>query len=223
MKLRYWLGGLGVGFLLLASWILWDLFNPRTHDLRKFDGHEVARLETAMWRSYYDHQPVKLFGQLTQLLRTQYGFPFWRSVAGGFYAARAAEVFQTGHARAEYMRALPDLVSYYTLVHRTTTPPFDVNKTAALELEWWIIHRERATYGKKELDQSLADLQAEIYGRPAGDFAEHAGARADAMELRDERAESGSPSADDWRRIGQMLDVSWTSIQRTVAGARKQN
>ena len=42
-------------------------------------------LETAMWRSYYDHQPVRLFGQLSELMRTQYGFPFWRSIVGAFH------------------------------------------------------------------------------------------------------------------------------------------
>src|SRR5205814_10534301 len=118
---------------------------------------------------YYDHQPVRLFGQLSELMRTQYGFPFWRSIVGAFYAARAAEVFQRGHSRDEYMRALPDLVSYYGLVRKTTVPPFDLDKAAALELEWWIIHRERATAGKEALDRSLADLQAGLYGRPASD------------------------------------------------------
>jgi hypothetical protein len=45
-----------------------------------------------MWRSYYDHRPVKLFGELTELLRTPSGFPFWRSVPGAFYAARSLEL-----------------------------------------------------------------------------------------------------------------------------------
>lgn len=215
-----WLRWLAVAVLLLAAWISWDLLNPRTHDLREFDGHEVARLETAMWRSYYDHQPVRLFGELTELLRTQYGFPFWRSVEGGFYAARAAEVFQAGHNRGEYMRALPDLVTYYGLVRRTSTQAFDVNRAASLELEWWIVHRERDTYGKAALDKSLADLQAAIYQRPVEVFAEHAISRADAMVLRDVRAESGAPSSDDWRQIGKLLDVSWVSAQKVVSGPR---
>jgi hypothetical protein len=58
MTSRRWLAGLGVVSLALGSWILWELFNPRTHDLRRFDGHEVARVETAMWRA-----PRKYFGR----------------------------------------------------------------------------------------------------------------------------------------------------------------
>jgi hypothetical protein len=216
--LRY----VGIGILLLSAWIAWDMAKPRTHDLREFDGREVERLETAMWRSYYDHRPVALFAELSELLRTQYGFPFWRSVAGAYYAARAAVVFQAGSRRTEYERALPALVSYYALIRRTNTPSFDVNKAAALELEWWIVHRERTRYGTPALERSLADLQAAIYARPGSDFEEHARARAEAMLLRDEQAgddqaDDKTSSAVDWKRIGELLDVSWRSAQNAAS------
>ena len=193
--------------LLLGAWIAWDMDAPRAHDLREFDGHEVGRLETDMWRSYYEHRPVRLFGELAETLRTQYGFPLWRSYTGAFYAARAAEVFQAGHGRSDYMRALPDLVKYYALIRRSTTPAFDVNKVAALELEWWIIHRERKQYGREALDRSLAELQAAIYQQPSELFTEHARARADGMLLRDQRGETGSPSPEDWKKVQDFLDV----------------
>jgi hypothetical protein len=37
--------------LAIAGWVLNDLYAPRTAHLREFDADEVARLETAMWRS----------------------------------------------------------------------------------------------------------------------------------------------------------------------------
>jgi hypothetical protein len=37
---------------LLICGVLYDLYFPRTTHLREFDPDEVARLETAMWRSY---------------------------------------------------------------------------------------------------------------------------------------------------------------------------
>lgn len=206
----------GLALLILAIWIVWDLSGRREHDLRDFDPHEVARIETAMWRSYYDHQPVRLFGQMTELLRSEYGFPFWRSVVGGFYAARAAEVFQAGHQRSDYERALPGLRRYYAMVRQTTTPVFDVNAVARLELEWWIIHRQQGQYTPADLDRSLAELQAAIYSRPAILFAGHAQAREIAMLLRDAGGRRGSPSEAEWRRIGTLLDSSWDSLHKVV-------
>jgi len=45
--------------LVTIAWIVFDLYAPRTAHLRDFDADEVARLETAMWRSYYDKQRVR--------------------------------------------------------------------------------------------------------------------------------------------------------------------
>ena len=50
-----------------ASW-------PRQADLRGFEPAEIARLETAMWRDYYEKRYVALFGHLYELSRTQFGF-----------------------------------------------------------------------------------------------------------------------------------------------------
>jgi len=58
---------------LLLCGALYDLFYPRTTKMREFDPDEVARLEAAMWRSYYEQQRLTLFNQLAELLRTQYG------------------------------------------------------------------------------------------------------------------------------------------------------
>jgi len=194
-----------------ALWITEDLYFPRRHDLRSFDPVQVASLETAMWRSYYDHRALDLFAELTRLLRQEYGMPLWRSWLAAYHAARAAEVFQRGHNRGEYERALPDLVSFYRLILRTSSADFDVSAAARLELEWWIVHRERERHPPGDLEQALAVLQAEIYHLPAERFAEHARARAEAMLLRDARAAGA-----DWSEIGRLLSLSWSSLHRAV-------
>jgi hypothetical protein len=212
-----WLITLGTVFVLLTGWIIRDLTVHEPHSLRRFDPHEVARLETDMWRSYYGRSRIRLAQQLVELLREQFQLPVWQSVAGAVYAARAAAVFQDGHNRAEYERALPDLVRYYSLIRAASEEPFPVEQTARLELEWWIIHRERAHHAPGDLERSLADLQAEIYHQPHEVFAEHAQARAEAMLIRDTRQEAGNVTEEDWSRIGRLLDTSWTSLQTTVS------
>jgi hypothetical protein len=213
MARRWWL----VPILLLGGWIAMDVTVPQHSSLTNFDGHEVGRLETEMWRSYYEHRRVALFAELVRLLRDQYHVPFWQACRGAYDAARAAVVFQRGHNRAEYAQALPDIIRFYTIIRRDSDIEFPVREAAQLELEWWIIHRERAAHPPGDLERSLAALQAAIYGKPASFLAEHAKARADAMLIRDTRAEAGGVSEQDWRRIGDLLDTSWVSLQAAVA------
>ncbi|MDX1980359.1 MAG: hypothetical protein SFV51_08825, partial [Bryobacteraceae bacterium] len=110
-------------------------------------------------------------------------------------------------------RALPNLVRYYRAILPAAA---DAGRAGKLELEWWIIHRERSRYGRADLENALAGLQAAIYALPAGSFATHARLRAQAMLLRDQKSEAGGVSEEDWRRIRALLDESWDSLHRAV-------
>jgi len=81
---------------LLIGGVAFDLYYPRTTRMREFDPDEVARLETAMWRSYYEKQQARLFNQLTELLRTQYHMPLVHSNQVAYYAGECSLCFQTG-------------------------------------------------------------------------------------------------------------------------------
>jgi hypothetical protein len=200
-----------VGLGLLSIWVGIDLWGPRSHDLRDFDPAEVGRLDSEMWRSYYEKRRLQLFLQLGQVLREQYGLPRLRSYVTALNAARSAVVFQRGHNRAEYDRALPPLRRFYDAIARVSATKFDPERAARLELEWWIVHRERAMHAPGDLPQALADLQGELFGLPAARFLGHARERAEAMLLRDEAA-----AAPDWLRIEQKLRRSWTLLWQEV-------
>jgi hypothetical protein len=201
---------------LLICGLLYDLYYPRTTHLREFDPDEVARLETAMWRSYYDKQQLRLFNQLTEMLRTQYHMPLFRSNRVAYHAANAAFVFKRGKQRSDYEKALPDLVKFYAEIRKLSDIPFDVDRAAQLELEWWIIHRQRAQHAPGDLEKALAELQAEIYRVPVGRLIEHGRLRAEAMTIRDTKAEAGGVSESDWARINELLKESWRSLQNAV-------
>ncbi|HWS85392.1 MAG TPA: hypothetical protein VN282_00235 [Pyrinomonadaceae bacterium] len=211
-----WLKYGAVLVVVLLAWAAYDLYAPRRTSLREFDADEVARLETAMWRSYYSRRRVKLFNELAELLRTQYRLPLLRSNAVAYRAAKAAFVFKDGKGRPDYERALPDLVSFYQSIRAVSDTDFDVRRAARLELEWWIVHRERRRHAPGDLDRALADLQAEIFRLPAERFAEHARLRAAAMEIRDTKAEQGGVTEEDWRRIDELLHRSWRSLHAAV-------
>ncbi len=186
--------------------------------MRGFDPNEVARLETAMWRSYYDKQQLRLYNQMTELLRSQYNLPFIRSNTVAYQAARAAFVFKGGHNRQDYEKALPYLVSFYTAIYKVSDTPFDVDRAARLELEWWIIHRERDKHPSGDLAHALAALASELYQMPAERLTEHARLRAEAMTIRDTKAEAGGVTEADWAKIDELLHASWQSLFNVVNG-----
>lgn len=204
----------------VLTWAAWDLFGPRTHSLRDFQPDEVGRLETAMWKSYYGHERLALFGELATLLRHQYGLPVLRSYVVAYHAARAAAVFQRGRSHAEYEKALPDLVAFYAAIGRVSAEPFDVHRAARLELDWWMVHRERADHPREDLDRDLAALQGELYHLPADPLMEHARLRADAMLLRDRGAEAGNPTTQQWAELDRLLHMSWRSLWNAVNARR---
>ena len=202
--------------LAIVAWVLYDLYAPRTAHLREFDPDEVARLETSMWRSYYEKRRVRLFFELGELLRTQYNMPLVRSNVVAYYAAKAAFVFKRGKQRSDYEKALPDIVNFYQSIRRMSDTPFDVNRAARLELEWWIIHRERAKHAPGDLEKALAELQSEIYGLSVDRFLEHGRKRAEAMTIRDTKAETGGVTEGDWTKIDSLLHESWHSLTRAI-------
>ena len=148
--------GLLVAVVLLAGWIAYDIYSPLKVNIRDFDADEVARLDTAMWRSYYSRQRFKLYSEATELLQKQYRLPFWRRQLTAFYATKAAFVFKDGKNRADYEKALPDLEKFLGEIRKLSTTDFDVSRAAKLELEWWIVHRERKKYQEGDLARALA-------------------------------------------------------------------
>ena len=204
--------------LALLVWIMVDLFVPTRHSIRQFDPQEVGQLETAMWRSYYEKKPVLLFWQLASGLHQQFHAPFWRSFKLGFQATKAAFEFKNGgRLRVGSERALPALVSYYESIQDISTERFDVPTVAKLELEWWIVHRQRERYSYNDLAKALAQTAAAQYNEPAARFATYGQLRADAMRLRDESSRKpGGTTQADWQRIDRELVQAWTELHKVL-------
>ena len=129
--------------LVLGAYAAW----PRQADLRGFEPADIARLETAMWRDYYEKRYPALFYHLYELSRTQFGFSPLDSFRIASAAAQAAKAFQPTRSREAADAALPPLVSYYRLLASATSGGFDVAEAARLELDWWQARREAADPG----------------------------------------------------------------------------
>lgn len=201
-------GGLAVALILAYAAV------PRRADLRAFDPAGMARLETAMWRDYYDKRYAALFYHLYESTRTQFGFSPLRSLHIAFAAANAARLFQPTRSRGEADAALPPLIVYYRDLASAAPVDFDVEEAARLELDWWQARREAAapqTYGL-----TIARVTALTYGKSADDtgIRQFGTLRAEAMALRDNR---GSAITDaDWADIETRLGKAYQALKVSV-------
>jgi hypothetical protein len=100
--------------------------------------------------------------------------------------------------------------------HKVDIRDFDVKRAAQLELEWWIVHRQRKQYKEGDLARALAETAAEVYKLPVEDFIEHGNLRAEAMNIRDNQAEAGGVTEEDWQKIDELLHQSWRSLHAAV-------
>ncbi|MCK1279560.1 hypothetical protein IVB46_30515 [Bradyrhizobium sp. 61] len=187
---------------------------PRRADLRAFDPAEMARLETAMWRDYYDKRYAALFYHLYESTRTQFGFSPLRSLQIALGAAGAARTFQPTRSRPEADAALPALVGYYRDFASAAPMAFDAHEAARLELDWWQARREAAD--PRDYGLTIARVTALTYGKSADDsgIRQFGIARAEAMAFRDARGEAIAET--DWAGIENRLGEAYRSLKASV-------
>ncbi|MBH5397438.1 hypothetical protein HZZ13_06485 [Bradyrhizobium sp. CNPSo 4010] len=140
---------------------------PRQADLRAFDPAEMARLEAAMWRDYYDKRYAALFLHLYHSIRAQFGFSPLQSLRVALSAAEAAKTFQPTRSRGEAAAALPPLTTYYRNLASAAPLAFDVEQAARLELDWWQARREAVA--PRDHGLTIARVAALTYGRADDD------------------------------------------------------
>jgi hypothetical protein len=171
--------------------------------LRRFDPAAMARLETAMWRDYYEKPYPALFAHLHESSRTQFGFSPLTSLRIAFSAAQAARTFQPTRSRAEAEAAIPGLVTYYGLLREAAPAAFDPREVASGELDWWHARRESVAPG--DYGVTIGQVTALTYGKGRDEPALRAFGigRAEAMAYRD--AHGQAITEKDWSTIETQL------------------
>jgi hypothetical protein len=185
------------------------------HDLRRFDPQQVGRLETWMWKAYYERRRWALFKLLLRLLRRQFHYSRLQAWRGAALLTIAAVLFQRGRHEGDHGKALPPLRQYFRLLRRSGNLIFDPDEAAILELRWWIVHRYHAKEGVL-LRNALAATMGMLYRLPDERLFEHAELRARAMILRDDRG-AGQMTPADWSEIKDYLRRSFTLLQDALA------
>ncbi len=183
----------------LAVWAENKLAKP---EMLGFDPPEMGRLESAMWRSYYEGRWMRLAWQAMEVACGQYGFSWWDGARLSLRAARAALFFRRN---TDDPRCLPELENYYAIIRRATGRDFDVRGAAALELTWW--RERRRGVAPDDCARTIARLTGLVHGLPDETVFPGAAMRARAMAFRDAR------------RNGKMTDADWAEIARQLTRA----
>ncbi|MFO1501465.1 MAG: hypothetical protein U1G07_24265 [Verrucomicrobiota bacterium] len=206
---RHSLGLATFAALFLVAYLFW----PRQANLRAFEPERVGKMETAMWRQYYEKRYLPLFRNLYAVSRVQYGFSPWDSLRLAWYAARAARQFQPTRSRPEAEQVVPLLERYYGIMRDASLEKFDSAKAARLELEWWQMRREEAT--PEQYGNVIAQVLAELYHSQSPGLTQSAVRRAEMMQLRDKKSASGLEEGD-WSQIEDGLVQSYRLLKAEV-------
>ncbi|MFZ4484859.1 MAG: hypothetical protein ACOYOL_12880 [Chthoniobacterales bacterium] len=180
-------------------------------NLRTFDPNEMGRMESAMWRSYYEGQWVRLGWQAMQLGCGQYGFSWWDSARMSAHAAVSAMHFRIN---TDDPRCLAELVSYYRIAQRAVSSRWDVQEMARLELQWWKERRESAP--SDAYARTVARLTGSLYDIDAAAALPAALLRTGAMAYRDARRDGAMTEAD-WREVTRRLTEAYTLLKKEPA------
>ena len=186
---------------------------PRHADLTKFDPHAMARLETSMWRHYYEKRYLPLFADLYDVSRSEYGFSPLDSLQLAVAAANAAKSFQPSTSRTEAEAALPALVSYFRILAAAAPAPVEVEDAARTELAWWQARREVAT--PEQYGLIIARVATLVYGVDGEDLRRSGVERAQAMAYRDAR--DASISEADWSLIANRLELAYGLLKKALS------
>jgi hypothetical protein len=186
---------------------------PRHADLTSFDPTAMARLETTMWRHYYEKRYLPLFRDLYDVARTQYGFSPLDSVQLAVAAAQAAKSFQPSTSRPEAEAALPSLESYFRILSNAASAPVEVEDAARTELAWWQARREAVT--PEEYGLIIARVATLVYGVDGDDLRRSGVLRAQAMAHRD--AHAANMSEADWSLIADRLELAYGLLKKALS------
>ena len=175
--------------------VLWMSGSPGM--LRSFDPFDIAELEYRMWVGYYLRRWTQVLSAMISLLRLGFGMDVVLILRGTWLMMRAVRLW------APFPDNDPDgaqayMCELYALVRRRFGEPADPARAAALELDWWRVHRERQymadpTERSDELVESVIRLYSYLFGETEAAVRPAAVHRVEAMDLSDQWVREGCP------------------------------
>ena len=176
--------------------------------LRVFDPVAVARRESDAWVAYYRGDWLAFARAAAALSRRTFGLSWPLTIYCSWLVLRATQMW-AGCPDNDPVGAQRAIERFYRVVQRQSGEAFDPVAAAALEIEWWSVHRHTqrlATPGDDgALTDALARHYAHIYSAPYEAVLGAAEGRAQAMR-----------TSDQWILEGCRLDSSLIPRERAA-------
>jgi hypothetical protein len=185
-----------------------------------FDPERLAYLEAAGWRAYYDRNWPRVFRLMVQMNREQFRMPLPTAIATAVDIVRASIAFAP--VDNDVPAATSHLRSFYGKALRSLGLAADARTLAALEMDYWIVHRRLALERKQApshdgdvepMVDSLARLHAALFIAPPEAIRRSAELRAQAAVAVDRITGGYSTDVeDDWRQVEESLRQAYRAL-----------
>ena len=185
------------------------------------DAGRVAYFESAGWQAYYDRNWPRVFWLMVQLNREEFRMALPAALAA------AVDIVQASIAFAPVDNDVPaatvHLQRFYDKARRSAGLRAEAQTLAALEMDYWIVHRKLAQERKQAPNHagdiepmvaSLARLHAALFDAPPEAIRRSAEQRAEAAVTVD-RITGGYATdvAADWRQVEALLLEAYRALQ----------
>ena len=183
-----------------------------------FDGARLAYLEVAGLKAYYDRRWLDCFRYLLQIAREQFGLSLFRAMQNAYYFTKASIAWAPVDHKAEvthdYIRKFYSVAKRYG--NHGNGLPFDAEKVADIEFQYWVLHRERGmnpTNDPEPYIQCLTELHSAVFGLTTEQTRYSGEKRVEGTDAIDRV--TGKRSTDieaDWRKAEAALSEAYRSI-----------
>jgi hypothetical protein len=179
---------------------------PALRPHRSFDPVALGKLETDAWIHYYRREWLAFARSAITLSRRVFALSWPATIRCSWLVLRATQMW------APYPDNDPEgarraMERFYTVIQAQSGDAFEPTRAAALEVQWWHIHRVNQHDAVGGDDRALADalarLYSHIYGVPEPELRGAAEQRAKAMR-----------HSDQWVCEGCHLDSSLITRER---------
>ncbi len=211
------------GILVITVLVAIIALVQRRPQCAAFAPDRTAYLEKAGWEAYYKHNWPRVLTLMVQMNRTQFCMSWLDATLAAFDIVRAAAAFAP--IDNDITAATAHLTDFYAKARTAAGLRTDAATLAALEMEYWVVHRELAVARKSTPDHAgdiapivaaLEALHAALFDAPPAAIRRSATQRAQAAATVDRITGVYSDDvAADWQTIERLLQEAYRAVSPT--------